>query len=126
MRPCQCQLPAAINGAGPAPLLRRRSAVRCTAFSRHRGQPNQQSQRPALCPCRSSSGEEPSTSSDSTIQEKSRPKIASTLAGLDALLGIEEEKKDTEEHKSSEVIACYVQAALCRTMEASFCSNSNT
>lgn len=83
-------------------MLRRRLVVHTTAFSRHRGQPNRQSQRRAPCPCRSSTGEEPSTSSDSNVAEKSGGKIATTLAGLDALLGIQEDKQDDEEQKASE------------------------
>ena len=102
MRPCRCQLPAA-KGVGASSMLRRRLVVHTTAFSRHRGQPNRQSQRRAPCPCRSSTGEEPSTSSDSNVAEKSGGKIATTLAGLDALLGIQEDKQDDEEQKASEV-----------------------
>jgi len=99
MRPCQCQIPTS-NGVGAAPLLRRRPVARCTAF---RGQPNKQQQRPAPCPCRSSAGDESSTSSDSKVAEKSSGKIATTLAGLDALLGVQEEKQDAEDHKASDV-----------------------
>lgn len=102
MRPCQCHTPA-VSGVGSAPLLRRKIVARCTAFSRHRAQANKHNQRPAPCPCRSSSGDEPSTSSDSRVAAKSGGKIANTLAGLDALLGVQEEKKDADEHKSSDV-----------------------
>ncbi len=99
MRPCQCQLPTS-KGVVAAPLLHRRPVARCTAF---RGQPNKQQQRPAPCPCRSSTGDESSNSSDSKVAEKSSGKIATTLAGLDALLGVQEEKQDAEDHKASDV-----------------------
>ncbi len=88
------------NGVVAAPLLHRRPVARCTAF---RGQPNKQQQRPAPCPCKSSTGDESSTSSDSNVAEKSKGKIAITLAGLDALLGVQEEKQDAEDHKASDV-----------------------
>ncbi|DBA95954.1 TPA: hypothetical protein ACH3X1_001475 [Trebouxia sp. C0004] len=97
MRPCHCQILTS-NGVGATPLLRRRPVARCTAF---RGQPNKQQQRLAPCPCRSSAGDESSTSSDK-VAEKSSGKIATTLAGLDALLGIQEEKQDADDHKASD------------------------
>lgn len=87
------------NGVVAAPLLHRRPVARCTAF---RGQPNKQQPRPAPCPCRSSTGDESSTSTDSKVAEKSSGKIATTLAGLDALLGVQEEKQDAEDHKASD------------------------
>lgn len=99
MRPCHCQMPSS-KGVVAAPLLHRRPVARCTAF---RGQPNKQQQRPAPCPCRSSAGDESSNSSDSKVAEKSSGKIATTLAGLDALLGVQEEKQDAEDHKASDV-----------------------
>ena len=99
MRPCQCHMPTS-NGVVAAPLLHRRPVARCTAF---RGQPNKQQPRPAPCPCRSSTGDESSTSTDSKVAEKSSGKIATTLAGLDALLGVQEEKQDAEDHKASDV-----------------------
>ena len=99
MRPCQCQIPTS-KGVVAAPLLHRRPVARCTAF---RGQPNKQQQRRGPCPCRSSTGDETSTSSDSKVAEKSSGKIATTLAGLDALLGVQEEKQDAEDHKASDV-----------------------
>lgn len=88
------------KGVVAAPLLHRRPVARCTAF---RGQPNKQQQRPAPCPCKSSAGDEYSNSSDSKVAEKSSGKIATTLAGLDALLGVQEEKQDAEDHKASDV-----------------------
>ena len=102
MRPCQCRLH--LNSGVKLPtLLHTRPALRTAAFSKHRGHPSKQNKRPGLCPCRASSEDEAKTSKDSSDVKKSDGRISTTLAGLDALLGIQEEKKEVEETKKSQV-----------------------
>lgn len=102
MRPCQCQLHSK-NGVKLLPVLHRRPALRTAAFSKHRGHPSKQTKRPGPCPCRASSEDESKPSKDSSVVKKSDGRISTTLAGLDALLGIQEEKKEEEEPKKSQV-----------------------
>lgn len=102
MRPCQCQLH--INSGVKLPaLLQRRPALRTAAFSKHRGHPSKQNRRLGPCPCKASSEDDSKASNDTSVSKKSGGRITTTLAGLDALLGIqEEEKKEEEEPKKSQ------------------------
>lgn len=107
MRPCQCHLHAssgvyANSGVKLPAVLHRRPALRTAAFKKQRGHPSKQNKRPGPCPCRASSDDEPKTSNDSSVVKKSDGRISTTLAGLDALLGIQEEKKEEEEPKKSQ------------------------
>ena len=102
MRPCQCHLHAN-NGVKLPAVPRRRPALRTTAFSKQRGHPSKQNKRPGPCPCRASSDDESKSSNDSSVVKKSDGRISTTLAGLDALLGIQEKKKEEEEPKKSKV-----------------------
>ena len=108
MRPCQCKLHTT-SGVNLPALLHRRPALRAAAFNKHRGHSSKQNQRPGPCPSRASSEDDSKTSSDSSVVKKSNGRISTTLAGLDALLGIEEEKKDEEEPKKSQARARYIK-----------------
>ena len=101
MRPCQCQLHNRF-AANHATLVKRRACLRSAAFSKHRGHSSKQSQRLAPCPCRASAEGDSNNANDSKVVKKSDGRISTTLAGLDALLGVQEEKKDTEEHNKKE------------------------
>lgn len=96
MKPCQCQLHSR-SAVKSATLVNKRPILRSATFSKHRGHPSKQSQRLAHCPCRASSEGDPNSANDTKVVKKSDGRISTTLAGLDALLGVQEDKNDTEE-----------------------------
>lgn len=55
------------------------------------------------CKCRNSTGDGASTSNDGTDTRKESGRIATTLAGLDALLGVQPEVKEAQENGASKV-----------------------
>lgn len=119
MRPCQCQCQIHTNKAVTlSVLLHRRPVLRTAAFNRHRGQASKRNQRSSPCPCRASSEDDTKTSNDSSVVKKSEGRISTTLAGLDALLGIQEETKDEEEQNQS-------QASLVQTSADSIIRQKN-
>ncbi|KAL3140257.1 hypothetical protein ABBQ38_004528 [Trebouxia sp. C0009 RCD-2024] len=98
MRPCQCQCQIHTNkGLTLSVSVHRRPVLRTAALHKHRGQASKRNQRSSPCPCRASSGDDTKTSNDGSVVKKSEGRISTTLAGLDALLGIQEEKSDEED-----------------------------
>lgn len=118
MRPCQCQCQIHTKN-GFSALLHRRPVLRTAALSKHRGHASKRNQRSGPCPCRASSEDDKKTSNDGSVVKKSEGRISTTLAGLDALLGIQEEKEDAEEQKQSQ--ASRDDADICISVGSSFC-----
>ena len=98
-RPVQC------NASCQHALFRtRRAAGRCSDREKLVKQQGQRTgQRERRCKCKNSANDGASSSNDSSGAQKESGRIATTLAGLDALLGVQPETKEAPKNGASKV-----------------------